>query len=441
MSSTVDIQRSDHKSHVLAEKKRVTRLNASLLRRLTALGPTAFIFGIGGLGMSSTQAVALRLMSSSEVGRFVLVYGIASVGSTCVGLGLPQLMARTASVDQSQVSWRRPAWVVSTVLALIPSMLIAAGVMVAFPALQGWGPAAFGLLVFLMLTANLQALESSLLRACGKFVSGAVVLQGALILVTGALLVPLVLERSVSALDALWIMLGAQVLLIVASGWKEVLRSRSVVGEVTTWIRGRPKLLLGFWLSGVVAMSFRWADRLTVGGILALHDLTVYQSLFLLTSLYDLLGVAIGYLNLPKYARAGSWSRQSNWFILVLGTMTTIVTASIGLALGTKIFLIQWQSTTIVTFVLLMGAGMFKLAYAEISAVVGALGHGGQVLTYSILSGGTLVVGVVATAAFGLTWGLIGAAAGSLVLWFLRVAFCYIYMISNISTRQIGGVK
>lgn len=408
-----------------------------MVRSVRSLAPTTAIFAIGGLGMSLTQAVALRIMSTTEVGKFVLVYGIVSVGSTAVGLGLPQLLARTATIDQAQIKWRRPAWLISTALAVVPSMIISVGTIVAFPSLRAWGALASCLLVVLMLTANLQALESSLLRACGKFVGGAIVLQGALILVTLALLVPLALSIKITALGALWIMLGAQVLLIAGSGWKEMFQGRATVREVTKWIRGRPRLLAGFWLSTAVAMSFRWVDRLTVGSVLSLHDLSTYQSLFLLTSLYDLLGIGIGYINLPRYAKSGSWSRQGLSLIFVLMAVTTVVTAIAGFGLGGRVFLLKWTTTNVIIFVGLMAAGTMKLVYAEVSAVVGALGHGFHVLNYSGLSAITLVVGVAVVVGFGLFWGLIGIAGGSLVLWGLRVIVSYRYMVSRLSRYHV----
>jgi O-antigen/teichoic acid export membrane protein len=406
----------------------------ALRRRLVELIPATVIFGLGGLAMSSTQAIALRIMSREEVGRFVLAYGVASVGATVIGLGLPQLISRTASIDRSQLAWRRAVWIVATVLAL-PGAFIATGVALAFPSLRQWGVVAFLIFVPLMITANLQAVESSYRRVNGQFMSGAAVLQATLAIVTLALLVPLVLKTSISALSALWIMLAAQVALFAASSASVRATAQASIRELVAWLRGRISLLMGFWLASTVAIGFRWADRLVLAGVLPLHQLSEYQSLFIITSLYDLLAVAIGYINLPRYARIGSWSRSNLWLLMFLAIGTTTVTIAAGAALGSRIFLIHWTVTTVATFLVLMAVGMFKLGYAEVSAAVGAIAKGPEVLKFSGLGAATLVVGIGVTIVLGIAWGMLGAAVGALGLWALRVLISYAYMIKWIDNR------
>jgi O-antigen/teichoic acid export membrane protein len=265
--------------------------------------------------------------------------------------------------------------------------------------------------------------------------SGAAVLQATLAIVTLALLVPLVLKTSISALSALWIMLAAQVALFAASSASVRATAQASIRELVAWLRGRISLLMGFWLASTVAIGFRWADRLVLAGVLPLHQLSEYQSLFIITSLYDLLAVAIGYINLPRYARIGSWSRSNLWLLMFLAIGTTTVTIAAGAALGSRIFLIHWTVTTVATFLVLMAVGMFKLGYAEVSAAVGAIAKGPEVLKFSGLGAATLVVGIGVTIVLGIAWGMLGAAVGALGLWALRVLISYAYMIKWIDNR------
>jgi O-antigen/teichoic acid export membrane protein len=395
--------------------------------------PAAIIFGLGGLAMSSTQAIALRLMSREEVGRFIVAYGVASVGATIVGFGLPQLIARAASIDRSQLQWRRAVWIVATLLAA-PGALLASIAALAFPAIRHWGLVAVLILVPLMMTQNLQIIESSYRRVEGRFMSGAAVQQGTLVIVSLGLLIPLALGTSESALTALGIMLGAQCALFLASSKSLRATAQRSIGEMVMWLRGHVSLLAGFWLAGTVTIGFRWADRLVLAGVLPLRQLSEYQSLFILTSLYDLLAVVIGYVNLPRYARAGSWRRSHLWLILGLGIGTSIITLAAGIALGSRVFLIHWSTTTSATFLALTAVGLFKLGYAEISAAAGAIATGPQVLTFSGFGTASLLAGVGVTIALGIAWGMLGAALGALGLWALRVIVSYVYMTRRIIT-------
>jgi hypothetical protein len=438
ISPPIEPIRQQHPGDAVASQREPARAPVALItlrRRLVELAPATIIFGLGGLAMSSTQVIALRLMSREEVGRFVVAYGVASVGATIVGFGLPQLIARTASIDRSQLQWRRAVWIVATILAA-PGALLATVAALAFPGLRQWGIVAFLILMALMITQNLQAIESSYRRVDGRFMSGAAVQQGTLVIVTAGLLIPLALGAPSSALTALGIMLLAQCALFVASSTSMRATAQTSIREMIRWLRGHVSLLTGFWLAGTVAIGFRWADRLVLAGVLPLHQLSEYQSLYILTSLYDLLAVVIGYINLPRYARAGSWRKSHLWLILVLGVGTSILTLLAGFALGNRVFLIHWTTATIATFLALATVGLFKLGYAEISAAAGAIATGPQVLRFSGFGAASLVAGVGVTIILGIGWGMLGAALGALGLWALRVVVSYVYMIRWIESRS-----
>ena len=123
---------------------------------------------------------------------------------------------------------------------------------------------------------------------------------------------------------------------------------------------------------------------------------------------------------------------------MFLAIGTTTVTIAAGAALGSRIFLIHWTPTTAATFSVLMAVGMFKLAYAEVSAAVGAIAKGSDVLKFSGLAAATLVVGIGVTIILGITWGMLGAAVGALGLWALRVLISYVYMVKRIDYKTPG---
>ncbi len=399
---------------------------AHSLQRLAQLVPTTMVFALGGVGMFMLQAVALRLMSPRSVGGLVLAYGVASVGATISGGGIASLLARTASSDRSQLGWRRAAWLVSTLVAAAVATVIAC-VALAFPTLREWGAVGFAVLILLMVSQNLQLVESSFRRASGRFLTGAAVQQGTLVILSSVLLVPLALSRQVGPLPVLWMMLGAQLALLLASAIGIEHTTTTSVRGFVRWLASEKKLLGGFWAASSLAIAFRWSDRLLVAGVLSVFALAHYQSVYLLTTLYDLLGVGLGYINLPRYARLGSWSTRNLRFLAAVVAIATVLTAAIAFTLGPRLFLIHWSGQTLATLIVLMCVGILKVAYAEFSAAVGALAKGGQLLRFSGLMALSLLFGVLASVGLGLAWGMVGIALGAFVTWSMRVAVGYRY--------------
>jgi O-antigen/teichoic acid export membrane protein len=376
--------------------------------------------------MFMLQAVALRVMSPDNVGALVLAYGVASVGATIAGGGIATLLARTIASDRSQLRWHRAAWLVSTLVA-VPVATIVACIALAFPSLREWGIAGFAVLILLMVSQNLQLVESSFRRASGRFLTGAAVQQFTLVILSGVLIVPLALSAQVSPMSVLWMMLGSQLVLLLASAIGTEHRGKADYRRFAKWLSSQRKLLGGFWAASSLAIAFRWSDRLLIAGVLSVHALADYQSIFLLTALYDLTGVGLGYINLPRYAALGSWSTRNLRFLAVVVGIATAMTMVIAIALGQRLFLIHWDSETLATLVVLMGVGALKVTYAELSSAVGALARGDSILRFSGFMGLSLLFGALASLGLGHAWGMVGVAVGAAIAWTMRVALGYRY--------------
>ena len=166
-----------------------------------------------------------------------------------------------------------------------------------------------------------------------------------------------------------------------------------------------------------MSICFRWADRIVVGAALSLQQAATYQILFVMTATFDLIAVGLGYVSMPQYARQGSWRRKNLAFVAVVAGLAALATASIAVTLGTKVLLIRWDRATVLTLSALVGVGIAKLAYAELSAVVGGLGGAAAIMRFSAWMALSLLAGVFASIWLGLNWGLPGAAAGALIAW------------------------
>lgn len=394
-------------------------------RRFVQLAATTAAFGAGGLGFVVVQALALRLMSRDEVGRFVLAYGVVSVGQAFTGLGLSQTLARTVAQEPGQVVWRRAAWQF-TVVSAVPLGLAASIVALAIPGLRAWGVSGVALLALAMASQTLLAVESSFRRAASRFVSGAFLAQGAP-LVLALFLAPLLLVHPrLGAKTALVLLLLVQVLLSVASmqrrSKEDLADSRSVEAraEFRLWLTSSRQMLGGFWATGVIAITYRWLDRFVVAAALPLSALGDYQSLLLVTTVFDLFGVSLGYINLPRYANAGRWDRRNMVFLALLAALATATTAAVAVVAG-PLFLLSWNTRLVATLGALVIVGILRLVYAEATAVVGALSSPRGILQFSLWMAGLLAVGAAMTALLAIRFGILGAAVGSASVWSLRV--------------------
>jgi len=407
----------------------VERAKAALGRRLPGAGSVlvaTFVFGGCGLGMFFLQGVALRLMSPAAVGAFVLWYGVASVSATAAGVGVPQLLARSASLREPVAQCRRSLWAIPSVLATVVGLVVVCAAQFS-PQLARLGVPGAIILLALIVTQNLQGVESSLQRSSGHFAFGAFIQQGVPLLTAAMLLLPLALHWQTRVVEVLSLLLVSQVSLVLASGGLVVWRGApgDSARPVWDWLRSNRLLLAGFWISSSVGIAYRWADRFVVAGVLSVESLATYQSLFLLTSLFDLLSVGLGYVQLPRHARSGEWSRAN---LRVAGGMIGIATSTtlpVAWLLGARVFFIHWSSETLLAFALLLGVGALKLVYAELSAALGALSSGSGMMRFSLAAGLSLLLGVACSAALGHVGGMWGVTLGSLAAWVLRVYVAY----------------
>jgi O-antigen/teichoic acid export membrane protein len=397
--------------------------SASLKQKLWQVVPTAGVFGAAGLGMMLLQIVGLRLLPAHELGLVVLTYGISSVTSTAVGMGIPQLVARTAVADGS-LTHRQAFLVLSSGIALVPSVLISSVAVFSSP-LRTFGPFGVALLTLLTTSAHVQILESSFRRATGAVKSGAFVQQGALLLASLLLLPFTIFGSALRAIDVLLVILAAQCLLLCYSvGFKP--RQITLQHEwrwVTSWIGQHFDLLRAMWITATIGMGFRWSDRFTLALVLSLSDLAEYQSIYLLTATYDVLALGAGYILLPQYARAaGAALPNSHRLVLLLAILSTTITSVLTIVVGERMFLLPWRNgSTLITLGFLMIVGTLKLLYADISSAVGGTASSQSIGRFGALLFASLVFGTLTTAALGSLWGLPGAAAGAAMTWGLRV--------------------
>lgn len=383
------------------------------------LVPTLLVFGVAACGVLLLQWVCLRLMLKPDVGRVVLAYGVSSVCSTVAGAGIAQVVAREAAANRSELRRRLSLWIASLV-AGVPISLALSVAALSLPGISR-SVSAFALLFALVISGVCQSVESAFRRADGRFLSGAFTLQGAPAMLALGLLPFAVTGGRLGASAVLWWLAGAQGALAVTSVVMSRPGPQESLPDTVRWLRCRLRLAVGLWVSTSLSIGFRWVDRLVLAAILPLADLANYQSLFVLVGLFDLVGVGLGYVNLPRYAELGRWSRHNLWFATVLGIAVGVVTVAAAFIFGGTVLLIHWSNVNIAALLLLVLVGFLKLVYAESSAAVGGLASSRQVSRYSVWMAVSLAVGVAATVVFGVAFGIAGAAAGALAAWSVRV--------------------
>jgi O-antigen/teichoic acid export membrane protein len=367
-------------------------------------------------------------MSPNEVGQLVIALGILSVGSTLIGGGIPQFLARTTARETFIAEQQAPVWFLATLVAVPLAAGVAIAGPLAFPELRSWGVAGVLTLFLLLVTRNLQYAESSLRRATARIVSGAVIQQGALLLATAVLAGVLVVSGSFEPLEALLVVLVAQASLFLTGASN--LRVRRLVVDaraIAERVRRDRGIVAGLWLASSLAIAFVWADRLILGFIAPSHELATYQGIVLLVAIFDVIAVGIGFVHLPRYA-AERATRPDARLLLGVCAIGTLISLFAALLLGHRLFFIDWTRETIAAFALVLLVGIMKVLYAELSALVGGSARARVLGAFAGFMALSLLAGGAAIALLGEHWGLVGVALGSLMAWSLRVGVGATYM-------------
>jgi O-antigen/teichoic acid export membrane protein len=391
--------------------------------RLRKLGPSTLVLGAGALGTFLIQALALRLMSLDDVGLLVLCLGIVSVASTIATLGTAQLVPRLVAMDASVLLVRRPLLkYIASVGTVVAAASIALSLLV-FPDVRRLSIIGALLLVAVVATRALQFLEAAFRRGHGALASGAVVQQSAALFTAAAMAILLCFNVNVTPTNILGLFLVSQAILLmwsIKTWWPK----RESPG-VREWVRAHSTQLVVFWWTAVLAMGFLWADRLVVGGLLSLSDLAAYQSIVLMTTLFDVLALGVGYVHMPRYAAAGHRSEHDGHFLVALSAMGVVVTLGFAFLIGGRLFLVRWSAEHIEVLLALTAAGIGKLVYADLSSAIGGLAQIPALWRFARHMTITLISGIVVTAGLTVTFGLFGAAIGGLIIWATRVTICH----------------
>ena len=389
------------------------------------LGRTVIAFALAGSGLLLFQAVGLRLLDPAGLALVILVYGYVQVASSMVGVGMPQWLARAVSSDPTLARHRAAVWLFS----VVPAMALSGGAALGIARLIEAEVAAlelFILLLILILGAHMQAVESALRRGERRFASGAFVLQGAMAGLVVVLAPALYFEISFSALQVLALLAIIQWLLVLGSGVRHLARPSAWTGQskllATLRADGTPALLAAFWVSTSLIVVYRWIDRFVLAAAQSPAEVAKYQSLVVLTSAFDLLVVALGYIRLPAYVVGGQWSIKSMVRLVPIAITAAAITVAAAALVGESIFLVRWSGEACWTMAVLVALGVIRLGYADVTAALGATGTPIRIFVFSFWTALTLALTGIATYFLALHFGILGAAIGGLIGWTARLA-------------------
>lgn len=390
------------------------------LARFTPYAVAAVTLGVGGIAATLTQIVCVRVMEATETGTIVFCLGLLSVISVAGATGIPQLVARFAAKDDGIAPFRAHLlWSAFTSCGVVGVVVVVATAGAGTP-IANLTMAGLALLSLTIACRGALLVDASYRRARGQLAAGAAVQQWPLLAVPIGLALQELLGGSPSPTSALLFLSSTQLVLLVGFLGREL--ADPARSSASVWLRERRDFRVPLAAGAALGMAFVWTDRLIVGTVLPTATLADYQTLVLTTVAFDFAAIAIGFVNLPRYARSGMRTRSDVRLTRTVAAASLAATLIFGFTLAPIVFTFTWNAETVASFLLLTCAGVAKVIYFDVSAAVGGAGSATTQTRYIYAMTATLLVGAVLTIALTLAFGFVGASVGAAAIWIMRAS-------------------